>query len=459
LSASKESKYVEFKEFFDPDSTGDCCEIAKDFVALANSGGGIVVIGLDSCGVVAPRDLSKVLALDPADVTNKLAKYVGGREISFSMQIVEKENAKLVAFLIDPAPTPLLFEKPGTYSDGAKGQKTAFGQGTVFYRHGAKSEPGTNLDLEKSLERRLESIRKSWLSGVARVVRRPVSSGGTAIEAAAQENTGTSFANVRTVTDGTGLAVRLTRDPEAETSGTFLHEAVSEAMFGEINNVMDVNRFLFPGRDRFLLGIDVYYRIYAEREAIRQDAKEIEKLFFRGLGDYVPFLYWCTLLSDETLAAYLADLVLWPKGKYAYSLPRIAPLLGNEFCSWLLQKFKAKWGKYSQPPEIYWQVEKIAPSLTASDRRLAAARMGPSSVVPFTVDKPSLVSEIMENGSRLAEIVSKACLGVFEGEKALGGTARDFDYLAYGGDLMQRDDQISSRIYEIVQNRLPDISG
>ena len=41
-AAKRESKYIEFKVSFDIDSTQDWCEIIKDIVAIANSGGGII---------------------------------------------------------------------------------------------------------------------------------------------------------------------------------------------------------------------------------------------------------------------------------------------------------------------------------------------------------------------------------------------------------------------------------
>jgi hypothetical protein len=55
-------------------------------------------------------------------------------------------------------------------------QKRAFGRGTVYFRHGAKSEPGNSNDLRRVIERELEKIRKSWLGNIRRVVRAPVGS-------------------------------------------------------------------------------------------------------------------------------------------------------------------------------------------------------------------------------------------------------------------------------------------
>lgn len=265
------------------------------------------------------------------------------------------------------------------------------------------------------------------------------------------------LSSVRTVSDQYAQPIHITRDPDVQTSGTFLHETVSEALFTEINNVMDVNRFLFPGRNRFLMGSDVYYRIYSERRKVKQQSADFEMLLFRGLADYLPFLFWCTKLSDATIAAHLADLVLLPKGKDAYSLSRVAPLLGNDFCEWLLSKFKKKWGKYSQPPAVYWQIEKLSGNILTSDRRLIASRMGPSSLVPLTGDKQVLLSEVLAEENYLEDLVSRACLEVFNGEKQFAEVARNFDYLAHGRALTQRDLNIASTVKDIVGDRLPNI--
>ena len=57
---------------------------------------------------------------------------------------------------------PLVFARPGTYSVPGGKQKTAFAQGTVYFRHGAKSEPGTTEDLAHALDRRLGTADSYW---------------------------------------------------------------------------------------------------------------------------------------------------------------------------------------------------------------------------------------------------------------------------------------------------------
>ena len=181
----------------------------------------------------------------------------------------------------------------------------------------------------------------------------------------------------------------------------------------------------------------------------------LDKLYLRGLADSFPFLYWCILLPDDTVAARLAGLVLSPRGKEAYSLPRILPLLGAGFYQWILAKFHKRWRRISQPPSIYWKVQKVGDNVGKVDPRLLASGMGPSSNVLLPGDRGRLLSEVLEDQIYLEEVVSQACIKVFEGYKDWVVTARDFDYLANGKQFVARSESIGSRIQEIVGDRLP----
>jgi predicted HTH transcriptional regulator len=97
LTAKRESKYVEFKEEFDPTSAEAMCELIKDMVAVANSGGGVIIIGLRSNGTATGSDVSGVLGLDPAVVTDRVHKYTGYQFNEFEIIDCEKDGVKLVS--------------------------------------------------------------------------------------------------------------------------------------------------------------------------------------------------------------------------------------------------------------------------------------------------------------------------------------------------------------------------
>ncbi len=173
-NAKRESKYIEFKERFDIYQSGDWCEIIKDIVAMSNSGGGYILIGVKKDGTPSGWDNTPVLSLDPAQITDKIARYTGEQFGDFDIKEITKFGQRLAALFVHSVPIPMVFIQPGTYEIRDGKQKIAFGRGTVYFRHGAKSEPGNSKDLRECIEREIERTRKSWLGNIRKVVTAPI---------------------------------------------------------------------------------------------------------------------------------------------------------------------------------------------------------------------------------------------------------------------------------------------
>ncbi len=77
LQDDQESATLDFKESIDVASNGEWLELIKDVVAMANSGGGVIIIGLLDDGSPSGFDVAPILAVDSADVTNKIFAYTG----------------------------------------------------------------------------------------------------------------------------------------------------------------------------------------------------------------------------------------------------------------------------------------------------------------------------------------------------------------------------------------------
>jgi hypothetical protein len=451
LVAKRESKHIEFKHGFDPTSTGEWCEVIKDVVAIANSGGGIVVFGLDSAGAPTGAPVEPIGRMDPADITNKISKYTGPVDLQVELCDLEKQGHPLEAFLIAPALVPVVFQKPGTYDIGSGKQRTAFGVGTVYFRHGAKSEPGTTDDVRSAIERQLESIRRSWLKDVRRVVQ---ASPGTQFVAVphARRFGGSSLAEakVRVVNDPSAIPVVLTRDP-GKSIGSFIHEEVSDAIFDEINNVIDANRVLASGQSHFLLGQPVYFRVYAERHHVSQSDDDLLLLLRSAVCDfYCPALFWTLMLSGDKTAGVFAELYLRPKSPQIHFLLRTAPLLGSEFCKWLYGKRHRKWQHYSQPPSFYFTFEEMVSNLKGADPRLVAARISVKDRIEIPGVAAANVRELLANPQQASSLLSAACMRVFGGGTSLRATARVLDFLAYGVDVSARATDMAQAIVKAI---------
>lgn len=169
-SVKKESKEIDFKEKFDPASSQEWCQIIKDIIAMANSGGGVIIFGVKDDAEIDPNfDKALILGIDPATIADKIYAYT--TENFSDVKIIElpRGDASAGAFLISPAPTPIAFTKAGSdVVDGGK-QKPAFVKGSVYFRHGAKSEPGNTNDIRRAIDHVVNRNKKTWFEGVRKI--------------------------------------------------------------------------------------------------------------------------------------------------------------------------------------------------------------------------------------------------------------------------------------------------
>lgn len=453
-NASRESKQIEFKSAFDPSSNRDWCEIIKDIVAIANSGGGIIIFGISDEGSPSSESTECVSRIDLADIANKIGKYARWPDPQVEIVTIERHGSKFPAFHILPVNDLVVFEKPGTYEQIDGKQRTAFGQGTIYFRHGAKSETATSEDLRTFFNRRFNALRDSWIKQVKRVTKAPEGS-KVLVAPAVGFNEGSGLRAVRVVKDDSATPVTLTRNTDVAT-GTFLHEEVSEEIFNEINNVVDANRILRKGQKRFFLGPQVYYRVYAERAAINLAEPEIEVLFLAGLCEfYAPHLFWANAMSVESIAKNLVSMYLAPKNPQIRLFIRAGLFLGPRFCEWLHKKWDQKWQRISQPPSFYFTFKEMAKQLQISDPRLIAAGLSMSTKFLVPGFTEVTCSDLLKDPASAKNHLSRACSAVFEGENEQRTVARGLDYLAYGLDFAKRGKLISEAVINEVGRRLP----
>jgi len=201
LRAESESGEIEFKQLFNPGDARGWLELVRAIVAMANSGGGGILYGVDNRGTPV-REPVEVVGLDPLEITRKIHKYTEHHFDSFEICKTQKDGQSVAAIIVGGVGIPMIFAKPGTYPDG-NGQKTVFAQGTLYFRHGAESCPGTTDDLRDAVDR----LRREWAKGVQRAADAPLG----------------SIVEVRSPTDptregGSPTSIRLTDDPTVPVS-------------------------------------------------------------------------------------------------------------------------------------------------------------------------------------------------------------------------------------------------
>jgi hypothetical protein len=108
--ARRESRPVDFKASMDVESTGDWCEAIKDIVAMANSGSGAIVFGVDDHGKLSDADLTPLLALDSAKVVDKIAPYTGVQFADFEVRPGQRGGKAVAVMEIEGVFPPMVFE-------------------------------------------------------------------------------------------------------------------------------------------------------------------------------------------------------------------------------------------------------------------------------------------------------------------------------------------------------------
>jgi Putative DNA-binding domain len=107
-AAKRESKWLDFKEGFDPSSEAEWCELLKDLLAMANSGGGVVVVGVKNNGKASGVSVKPVLRLDLAHISDKVLRYTGEHFAGIHIHEIKRSKTTVAALVIDSAPVPLV---------------------------------------------------------------------------------------------------------------------------------------------------------------------------------------------------------------------------------------------------------------------------------------------------------------------------------------------------------------
>lgn len=225
--------------------------------------------------------------------------------------------------------------------------------------------------------------------------------------------------------------------------------------------MVDANRVLAREQPRFLLGQEIYYRVYAERQYVRQKAADIALLFHAAACEmYAPALFWTLSLTEEVIAGALADIYLRGKGNAAHFLIRVAALLGDEFCDVLAARWNRRWKRHPQPPSYYLTFLEMRRKAGPQDPRLLAARISEAFI--FDAAEPEIrASELLRNQQKASLLLSTACMAVFNGRDSdpseTRTLARNFDYISYGLQLREKAALITKSFADIIGN--PEPSG
>ena len=176
LAAARPSQRVAFWPELKPSTPGVWCELAKDAVALANSGGGVIVFGVGRDGALTGWNPEHLLQVGMARLHREVDAYVGG-ELDLRVAPGRREGRKVATMRVGRREgAPLVFERDATYVDKRGKEHTPFRRGMVFFRHGARSGPARARDLTRFAALEERRIRRDIVEHLKQVAKAPTGS-------------------------------------------------------------------------------------------------------------------------------------------------------------------------------------------------------------------------------------------------------------------------------------------
>jgi hypothetical protein len=169
----------------------DYVELVRDIAAMANSGGGVIV-------------LDGVAGVDEELVHEQLSQYAEPEFEGVEVEPLSRNGRPSTAVVVEGVSNaPLVFTQTGRIG----GEHVAFVRGGLYFRHGAKSEAATGEDVRDFIRRQLEATRTQWLANIRQVMHAPDGAEVAVIETAERDE------------EGRPTLIRLTTDPHAPLYG------------------------------------------------------------------------------------------------------------------------------------------------------------------------------------------------------------------------------------------------
>lgn len=231
-----------------------------------------------------------------------------------------------------------------------------------------------------------------------------------------------------------------------EANGIIYHEEFQDGIFDEINNVIDANRALANDKDEFLMGVSLYYRVYAERSFVNFSIRDFEVLARYGsIGSYSPFLYWLSKLPSENVALILFDL-LNAKQPNVGAYIKLCFFLDEGVLENTLIYLENKLNQVVQKPIYYYTFLELKKS-KQKDKLLRILKCSKEK----KIYEHKTVKELLSAEMYVEKEISQLCQKVFKEQATQHrSTIKDLDFILYH-DKFKNKSEISEKLIRLLK--------
>jgi predicted HTH transcriptional regulator len=159
LERGAESAKLDYKSEYDPSNTDHKVRLVKHILAMANTAGGYIVIGVEDDGT--RRGLASTAAerIDEAIIRSQVAGYTSTQIPIFSANSVDHDGQTFAIVTV----LPLAMTVAVANAEGNSPGGNLFRKGDVLVRHGSASERWSQADADFMLQRIANARKEEWL--------------------------------------------------------------------------------------------------------------------------------------------------------------------------------------------------------------------------------------------------------------------------------------------------------
>ena len=345
-----ELKSVEFKADFDG-STRAWLQLIVEGVALANSGGGVLIYGVSDDGQRVGSPGAVESDLDSASINNRLRQYSPQSTFRCATQAFSYYRRTFVAVGFASSDGIIVFDKDGNFEEAGK-TRVAFRSGPVYIRRTGQKAPATQAEVTELVRRLSEAQAAEFLTRVQQVTQLPAGVSLVALPA------GNGHGGLLLTGSEEGIPVRVEVNPDAETVPVSEIADASVPFSGLRNEVVHEVRFWKQGHPSHRAQRSTLADWYVRRGELPEwDPAALEFGLRSALRVHGFPNWWAAQLPVDVLKQAIHDLIAqneYPTREY---LPY---LIGSQF--------------WERREELWRELEEVSGEfrkVTRTTRRLA----------------------------------------------------------------------------------------
>ncbi len=322
INFKEEVAELDYKKSFDPNLKRDWLRLAKHIIAMANTRGGYIILGVSNDYIPVGMDRNILKSIDIANIYNKVNSYIEPDidDIRFN---VFRYKAKHFGSIFVPKSfyKTHVVKKTGNYQDERGRTTCELTKSHIYVRHGAKSEPINPSDLSRILNERIQQHKSFWMQGI-----RKISTAKIPAEVIVSPK------------EKEAMSVRVTTDPKAPAVRGILDREKCKTIHEELLCGLKA----WKARPESFLTIPQLAEIYSVRKDLEIDEELAEFIMRSSFNSWMPAFYWATKVNRNKLEKILSSIVTKDEHPSTRECLKVILMLDKKFAKDALRKVLKK---------------------------------------------------------------------------------------------------------------------